>query len=143
MSVGTYETQFQSLLRKFPLEFALSEHALSEQTQSKSNQRVMVDARVAPRFDCSGNIIVRCVKSAPALQCDMPIHCVIIRNVSTSGISFYSNRQFFPGQDYDLYMPTAKAAARIVRCRYLVELSCFEIGARFVSYAAANAIEQS
>jgi hypothetical protein len=136
VSTGSTKTKFQSLLNQYQLEFPIPAGVLSDLAARELRNKIDLDARVAPRFPCNGAVIVQCTRSAPPLGNLPPTHRAVVRNLSRTGLSFLSNRQFYPGQEVQLFLPTATATARIVRCR-VMERGCFDVGVRFTGYQPA------
>jgi hypothetical protein len=133
MSRSDYERTFQQLVAEHPPTMIVPRYIQLELEKRGSDQMMYDDVRVSPRFRCMGPTIVEWVESPVALPVVFATTQGIVRNVSRTGFSVLTDRQWFPEQLALLYLPIGTAKTKVIRAKRL-GIRCYDIGMRVQSY---------
>jgi hypothetical protein len=77
-------------------------------------------------------VVLELGQTLPAIKRDPALHCVYLRDVSRTGVSFLHADELFPAEDCEIWLPQQKLHVTIVRCRRKTA-RCYLIGARMRS----------
>lgn len=127
------EPKFSELIHEHPLTLAIPPQIQIELRQRGPISTCDEEDRFAIRFRCKGPAVLEWVESPSGLPLLFPTTQVIVRNLSRTGFSVLTDRQWFPEQVAKIYFATVIVTAKAMRARRLSS-RCYDIGFRIVAF---------
>lgn len=91
------------------------------------------DRRRSPRFFFRRKAVVKTLGGLPKLPREETLACVYLRDISRRGVAFLFDKQLFPGERCQMFIPElGNRQVEIASCRRLAA-GCYSIGSFFSS----------